>query len=119
MLFESIAADKYHNLVLDHRGYTPDYIYNEHLSNLQQKLLLCWRLGTLNFKGRYRNLYDNTTCVYRGCESEDSLAHVVYECEYSSVEKPVNPQSWCQMLTYLTDLHAERLNVSGLALAFV
>ena len=119
MLFEKIAADKYHNLVLSHDRYFPDYIYCEDLSNLQQKLILSWRLGVLNFKARYRNLYNNTTCIYRGCGAPDSLSHVVNECEYTNVDKPVDPTDWSQMLPFLTDLHEERVKVSGLPLTYV
>ena len=81
MMFKEIATDR-HNLDMSIQRNKPNYIYRDRLSNLEQKLLFSWKLGILQFKSRYKRLYNNQRCILKPCGGIDSLHHLIYECEY-------------------------------------
>ena len=106
-MFQSIAADKHRLNMLAYKS-KPKYIYNENLSNLEQKLIFSWRLGILQFKTRYKRLFNNQKCILRPCEGEDSMEHYLHFCEYLDIERPTNEKNMGEMRRFLMEFHALR-----------
>ena len=108
-MFASLATDKYakRNMIKEE---WPEYIYQDTdvMSNLEQKLIFSWRLGILQFKTRYRSMFSNDSCIYRGCPGSDSLTHSLWSCEYNPVPRPRDPESVSEMKKYLAGLQSER-----------
>ena len=77
---------------------------------LTAKLLLCYRIGELNFKtnrkGEATAKTGSTLCLGRVCGGEDSLAHVMecetYDTRYSGVDS-----EWA-LADYLVKLYIQR-----------
>ena len=88
---------------------------------LTAKLLLCYRIGELNFKtnrkGEATAKTGSTLCLGRVCGGEDSLAHVMecetYDTRYSGVDS-----EWA-LADYLVKLYIERNKKYGNALVYM
>ena len=117
-IFEAVAASRTHNLMMTAARYFPNYIFSQGFTNLETKMIFSWKLGILQFKSRYKRLFGNTVCIYEGCDGEDSLAHVLEECEYSEVRKPRDREDYYEMLPFLMELHKERMEV-GIPLIYI
>ena len=116
-MFQKIATGS-HNLRMTVNRSKPDYIYNENLSNLEQKLVFAWRLGILQFKTRYRRLFNNTKCIFNPCDGEDCLQHYVYSCRYLDLARPLDPQNTTEMRIFLVGLHSLRSDL-GIPLVYI
>ena len=116
-MWESIVTAKYVRDEVKDENNFPGYMYDETLSNHQQKIIFCYRLGLLEFKSRYKAKFTNTRCIYNGCEEEDSLEHSFY-CEKNPVRRPAGTE-WWQMVEYLEQLHLERVRAVGLPLYYL
>ena len=117
MMFKEIATDR-HNLDMSIQRNKPNYIYRDRLSNLEQKLLFSWKLGILQFKSRYKRLYNNQRCILKPCGGIDSLHHLIYECEYLDVERPLNDRDENEMGKFLVRIHEIRTDL-GVPLIFL
>ena len=68
-MWDSVIAGKYLNTSVKSTYNFPAYIYDDFLSNHQQKILFCYRLGALEFKTRFRNKFSNDSCIYSQCSA--------------------------------------------------
>ena len=117
-MWESIVVSKYVRPEVKTAGGTfASYLYMEELSNHQQKIAFCYRLGLLDFKTRYKAKYSNTDCIYQ-CGEEDSLEHSLL-CPLNPVPRPKNKNNLGEMIQYLEKLHRERLEAAGVSLYYL
>ena len=113
-MWESVSSSRYIHVTVRAERYVPDYFYNSTLSNHEQKIWLSYRLGILEFRRRYANKHNTVKCIYENCQEDDTLEH--------SKVCPENPVKWKQdgdegdTLTYLKNLHSERLRKVGIGI---
>ena len=118
-MWDSVITGKYLNTSVKTLHNFPAYIYDEYLSNHQQKILFCYRLGILEFKTRFKSKFNNTRCIYSECPAEeDSLKHSLV-CLYNPVQKPRNKENLTEMLKYLQSLHTERMTKVSIPLYYL
>ena len=101
-------------------GKKPDYIFGEiapALTNSQQKLLLSWRVGILNFRTRFKRSNETTKCPM--CmEEEDTLFHSMWECSEVFVRRPQSDDVGV-MARFLSALNSVRVEKGALPLMYV
>ena len=118
-MWESVIAGKYLNTSVKTLHNYPAYIFDDYLSNHQQKILFCFRLGILEFKSRFKSKFNNTRCIYSQCPAdEDSLNHSLV-CLFNPVQKPNNRYNLTEMLKYLEALHKERMEKVAIPLYYL
>ena len=116
-MWESIMTSKYVRAEVKTAGNFPSYLYMEELSNHQQKVALCYRLGLLEFKTRFSGKYSNVRCIY-DCEENDTLEHSLL-CPMNPVKRPKNKENLGEMIKYLTELHRVRMEEVGVPLYYL
>ena len=70
----------------------PEYIFDATISNLDQRIWLIHRLGSLDWKKRYRNRHNNTECPFFNCSQDDTFDHSLV-CLENPVKKPRQARS--------------------------
>ena len=115
-MWESVTSSRTVNKVVLAERYQPMYIYDETLSNLDQKIILCWRLGYAEFKTRYSHKFSNTECIF--CSKPDTFEHSL-RCPHNPVKKPRSLKDMTEMVRYLKELHRLRLEIIGHGLFYL
>ena len=111
-MWKSVISSKYINVEVKAERYIPRYFFDNSLTNHQQLIWFSYRLGILEFRRRYSKKYSSVQCIY-GCEEDDTMEHSK-ECEKNPVK--LRGQSDGEILKFLTELHSERLQRTGIGL---
>ena len=85
------------------------------ISNLDQRIWLIHRLGSLDWKKRYRNRHNNTECPFFNCSQDDTFDHSLV-CLENPVKKPRKVEDRQEVTEYLKALHRVRLELTGVGL---
>ena len=93
-------------------NFTPEYFFNTEMTDHEQLLWFSYRLGILEFRRRFRGKYRTVNCIY-GCAEDDTLEHSKI-CKHNPVK--LRGQSTGELLSYLKELHSERLSEVGIGL---
>ena len=109
-MWESVVSSRYVRVEVRAEKYVPIYFYNNNMTNMEQKIWLCHRLGILEFRKRYSKKYPTTKCIYEDCDEEDTLEHSTV-CSENPVK--LGGSGGGEMLDYLKRLHSERLKKVG------
>ena len=81
---------------------------------LEARAITAWRTGTLVFKNwcpyRFRLKYQgDRKCLYPPCQGDDTLDHVMEECEFYSTKYKMKTGSIKDWAEYLVKLNTERM----------
>ena len=118
-MWQSVVSSKFVKMNLVEMKHFPTYIYEDWLSNHQQKIILCYRLGILEFKRRFSHKYSDVTCIYSKCDQEEDTYEHSLVCRYNRVKKPKNKNNLTEVLKYLESLHSDRLARTGIPLYYL
>ena len=113
--WESLASGKYVSMMIKAERNRPEYIFDATISNLDQRIWLIHRLGSLDWKKRYRNRHNNTECPFFNCSQDDTFDHSLV-CLENPVKKPRKVEDRQEVTEYLKALHRVRLELTGVGL---
>ena len=111
-MWESVVSSRYIRLEVKTENFTPEYFFNTEMTDHEQLLWFSYRLGILEFRRRFRGKYRTVNCIY-GCAEDDTLEHSKI-CKHNPVK--LRGQSTGELLSYLKELHSERLSEVGIGL---
>ena len=114
-MWESVVSSKYVSVQVKAERYVPEYFFNEEMTNHEQLLWFCYRLGILEFRKRYSKKYKTVKCIY-GCDEDDTLEHS-FECDENPIE--LEGESAVEMLEYLKKINSERLKKVGIGIYWI
>ena len=114
-MWNQLVTSRHIGFGLDWFTHSPDYLYDEELTNLEQKCIFKYRCGILNYRGRYKHLHKSKNCPYCGQES-DSYQHGLI-CRLNPIQRPTEGE-WKDLARYILACHNHRKELTAELLVY-
>ena len=114
-MWNQLVTRRHIGFGLDWFTHSPDYLYDEELTNLEQKCIFKYRCGILNYRGRYKHLHKNKNCPYCGQESDSYQHGLIYRL--NPIQSPTEGE-WKDLARYILACHNHRKELTGELLVY-